>query len=56
MRDDDFDRPRGICPRCGDVYYDLDIRRGERIRCACGAYLRIVLPNEFERERTRLPD
>ena len=55
MYDEIDDQPRGTCPRCGTVYYDLDTRRGGEVRCDCGARLLIVYPDEVEAP-SPLPD
>lgn len=55
MFDEQEDQPRGTCPRCGNVYYDIDTRRGSDVRCDCGSRLLIVFPDEYERP-SRLPD
>ncbi|MBI4493125.1 MAG: hypothetical protein HY690_10085 [Chloroflexi bacterium] len=54
--DERDDLPHGVCPRCGDVLYDLDLRRGGEVRCYCGARLIIVQPRELEERPSRLPD
>lgn len=57
MYDEIDDQPRGTCPRCGNVYYDLDTRRGGEVPCDCGAKLLIVYPDDVEAEAPKvLPD
>lgn len=56
MDDDRDDLPRGVCPKCGDVLYDLDVRRGSEVYCQCGARLIIAAPPGAEERRSRLPD
>jgi hypothetical protein len=48
--------PRAVCPKCGDVVYDLQDRRGGPIYCTCGAKMVVVQPLADEHRRTRLPD
>lgn len=56
MMDEQEDLPKGVCPRCGDVVYDLDLRRGGPVYCHCGARLIISDPLAPEERPRRLPD
>ena len=56
MTDERDDLPRGVCPKCGDAFEDLDNRRGSEVRCHCGAKIIVASPRLHEEPRWRYPD
>lgn len=55
MHEELEETPRGVCPACGNVYYDVDLRRGSDVRCDCGQRLIVTAPEDPDRP-ARLPD